>query len=101
MKNTDGRKDIYSKPSLRLKPPELPPRNTPTPSIIETDSGGGTTSPDYMDVDVSEKNMENLHEYMNKVVSKSAKQKQTDAEYLQDYFKLMEDEDSNDDDDFI
>ena len=54
-----------------------------------------------MDVDVSEKNMENLHEYMNNVVSKSAKQKQTDAEYLQDYFKLMEDEDSNDDDDFI
>lgn len=54
-----------------------------------------------MDVDVSEKNMENLHEYMNKLVSKSAKQKQTDAEYLQDYFKLMEDEDSNDDDDFI
>ena len=55
-----------------------------------------------MDVDVSEKNMENLHEYMDKVVkSKSAKQKQTDAEYLQDYFKLMEGDDSNDDDDFI
>ena len=33
--------------------PELPPRNTPTPSIIETDSGGGTTSPDYMDVEAS------------------------------------------------
>ena len=55
-----------------------------------------------MDVDVSEKNMENLHEYMDKLVeSKSAKQKQTDAEYLQDYFKLMEGDDSNDDDDFI
>ena len=54
-----------------------------------------------MDVDVSEKSMEmkNLHDYMNKLVSKSAKQ--TNAEYLQDYFKLMEDEDSNDDDDFI
>ena len=54
-----------------------------------------------MDVDVSETNMENLHEYMNEVVSKSAKQKQTNAEYLQDYFKLMEGDDSNDDDDFI
>ena len=59
------------------------------------------TKGDYMDVDVSETNMENLHEYMDKVVSKSAKQKQTNAEYLQDYFKLMEGDDSNDDDDFI
>ena len=54
-----------------------------------------------MDVDVSEKSeeMKNLHAYMNEVVSKSAKQ--TDAEYLKDYFKLMEDEDSDDEDDFI
>ena len=37
VKSENGRKDIYSKPSLRLKPPELPPRNTPRPSIIEAD----------------------------------------------------------------
>ena len=39
---SDGRRDIYSKPSLRLKPPDLPPRNTPRQSLA---------SPDYMDVE--------------------------------------------------
>ena len=47
VKGSSGRV-IYSKPSLKLKPPELPPRNTPTHSMI----GDGVHSPDYMDVEV-------------------------------------------------
>ena len=37
----DGRRDIYSKPSIRIKPPDLPPRNTPRQS---------QASPDYMEL---------------------------------------------------
>ena len=47
VKGSSGRV-IYSKPSLKLKPPELPPRNTPTHSMI----GDGVHTPDYMDVEV-------------------------------------------------
>ena len=48
VKGSGGIKEIYSKPSLRLKPPELPPRNTPTNSKIFDEP----LSPDYMDVEV-------------------------------------------------
>ena len=46
----DGGKDIYCRPSLRLKPhpPELPPRNTPRNSALLSSP---PTSPDYMDVE--------------------------------------------------
>ena len=49
-----GKKEIYSKPSLRIKPPELPPRNTPTNSKLFDEP----VSPDYMDVEVTLKSQD-------------------------------------------
>lgn len=51
-----GGKDIYSKPSIKLKakptqlniPPQLPPRNSPRNSLLE--KAQSPMSPDYMDI---------------------------------------------------
>jgi len=58
-----GKKDIYSKPSLRLKPPELPPRNTPTNSKIFDEP----VFPDYMDV---EEEVEELESFQPNILTK-------------------------------
>ena len=54
VKGSGGKKEIYSKPSLRIKPPELPPRNTPTNSKLFDEP----VSPDYMDVEVTLKSQD-------------------------------------------
>ena len=56
VKGSEGKKEIYSKPSLRLKPPDLPPRNTPNNSKFFDEP----VSPDYMDVEVILKSLDSI-----------------------------------------
>ena len=65
VKSKDGRKDIYSKPSLKLKlPPDLPPRNSPRQSWFETKQ-----SPDYQEME-DEDAIESLESFQLNVTSK-------------------------------
>ena len=57
VKGSGGKKEIYSKPSLRLKPPDLPPRNTPNNSKLFDEP----VSPDYMDVEVILKSLDSRY----------------------------------------
>jgi len=68
VQNQGGSKDVYSRPSIKLKPPELPPRNTPRSSLHSELSKKNLFSPDYMDME--EEEIEELETFQLNAVSK-------------------------------